>query len=529
MTHIGFFSRSFLLVAVLSAGILGAVAICTWAGYRIAPVQASQPSNNTSAQSGAGLSGDVVSSVPYPNCRFGVGGSVNGFDVAALNVGWHLDFATRFSPSRPNGAEYVQIVRLAPTSNGFTFDPITDTLYAIIANNPGSIWLIGNEPDSIWQDKLLPETYARAYHHLYHLIKQRDSTAQVGIGGLVQPTPLRFQYLDRIWQAYLHYYGERLPTDLWNVHSYILREIDASDPEAYPNGPYSVWGAYIPPGIAATRGIIYNESDMFSLSIFQQRLLDLRRWMADHGERDKPLYITEYGELFPYPPYMPGNDPDPYVDENGVPITEARVAAFMTSTFNWLQSASDPAFGYPADGNRLVQRWLWFSTNYPGYGGMLFNPNTAQRTQLGEAFYSYTRAISPEIDLMAVRLTAEPAALCDIGVPQTTTLKVLISNAGNISVSMPFTVSFYAGQPGAGALIASHIVTPTLNGCAATIEVTQTWSGLSSGANYAYVRVESDNQIGEIDKDNNLATGVVLVTNQRVYLPIGFRSYVSQP
>ena len=470
-----------------------------------------------------------TTSTNYPNCRFGVGGAVSGYDVASLNVGWHLDFGTQLSPNRPNGAEYIQVIDLKPALNGYAFTPPTSTLYQIMDQNHGSTWLIGNEPDGPLVDNLYPETYARAYHDLYYLIKQYDPTARVGIAAIIQPTPLRFQYLDRVWNAYQQYYGEPLSTDLWNTHSYILREIDPSDPEAYPNGPYMVWGAYIPPGISATRGILYNESDMFSLSIFQQRLLDLRRWMADHGERDKSLYITEYGELFPYPPYMPNGDPEPYVDENGVPITEARVAAFMTGTFNLLQSASDPGVGYPADGNRLVQRWLWFSTNYRGYGGMLFDPDSRQRSQLGNAFYTYTHAISSGVDLLAVRVTADPPVFYDDGQPHTTTLKALISNVGNISVNVPFTVSFYAGQPESGTIIGSHSVTSALSGCAATLDITQTWPGLSSGANDIYVQVDTDNQVSEANEDNNIAPGVVLVTNQRAYLPIVLRGSAFLP
>ncbi len=107
---------------------------------------------------------------------------------------------------------------------------------AAVLANPGATWLIGNEPDSPVQDNLLPELYARAYHHLYTLIKSYDATARIGAGGIVQPTPLRFQYLDRVLAAYRAYYHQTLPADLWNIHSYILREITADDPLAISDG-----------------------------------------------------------------------------------------------------------------------------------------------------------------------------------------------------------------------------------------------------------------------------------------------------
>jgi len=463
----------------------------------------------------------------YPNCRFGVGGDVEGYDVTSLNIGWHLNFGSQSNPPHPNGAEYIQVIRLAPTVGGYVFIPTTSTLYLIMDQNPGSTWLIGNEPDSPWQDKLTPETYARAYHHLYYLIKQHDPSAKIGAGAIVQPTPLRFQYLDRVWNAYHQYYGEWLPADLWNIHSYILREIDASDPEAYPNGPYGVWGAYIPPGITATRGILYNESDMFSLAIFEQRLVDMRRWMADHGQRDKPLYITEYGELFPYPPDISG---DPYVDEKGVPITEERVMSFMTGTFGILLNKSDPLIGHPADANRLVQRWLWYSVSDTTFGGALFDPVSHQRRPLGNMFYTYTHVITPAVDLLAVRVEAIPAAISDTGQLQTVTLKATISNIGNISIAQPITVAFYAGQPPGGTLIGSmQVITANLSGCAATTSVSVTWPGLGAGAHTMYIWVDPEDVIGEASESNNVITGFALIATQRIFLPIITKAYSSTP
>ena len=71
----------------------------------------------------------------------------------------------------------------------------------------------------------------------------------------------------------------------------------------------------------------------------------MRTWMADHGYRDTPLWVTEYGILMP-------------ADYGFSP---ARVAAFLVATFDDFRTACDPALGLPTDGNRLVQRWLWFS------------------------------------------------------------------------------------------------------------------------------------------------------------------------
>ncbi|HLF27034.1 MAG TPA: CARDB domain-containing protein [Anaerolineae bacterium] len=472
----------------------------------------------------AALTADArILSANYPNCRFGVGEPVSGYTVTPLNIGWHMDWSTQLTPSRPNGAEYVQVIRLAPDlDSGYRFTPVTQTLYTIIDQNRGATWLIGNEPDSPWQDNLAPETYAQAYHHVYTLIKQRDPSARIGAGGIVQPTPLRFQYLDRVLNTYRQLYDEPLPADLWNTHSYILREIDASDPQAQPKGPYEVWGAFIPPGMTATRGVLYEKSQMFSLGIFRQRLIDFRTWLRDRGYRDTPVYVTEYGELFPYPPDTPGGGF--HYDEMGMPITEARVAAFMTGTFNVLLNLTDPNIGYAADNNRLVQRWLWYSVSDTELGGALFDPGTHQRRQLGNVFAAYTSALSPTVDLLAVRVLAEPAAINYTGKLVATTLKATVSNIGNVSTTGWITIAFYAGYPPTGTLIGSpRVIKSGLGGCAGTVEVTRTWSNLGAGAHPMYVVVDPGHTIDEANDDNNSATGFALVATRRVFLPIATR------
>jgi len=441
----------------------------------------------------------------YPNCRFGVGGGVNGFAVADLNVGVYMDWSARTAPLRPNGANYIQMVQIkADLIAGYRFSPTTDTLYLIMDQNPGAVWLIGNEPDSPWQDDLLPETYARAYHHLYDLIKQHDPSVTIGAGSIVQPTPLRMQYLDQVLDAYRNLYGESLPADLWSIHSYILSET---------TNCFS--GACIPPGITATQGILYKRYDMFSTAIFQQRLIDFRTWMRDRGYRDTPLYITEFGELYPYPPYIAS----PYDDEAGGYITEDRVATFMTGTFDILLNLSDPSIGYPADANRLVQSWLWYSVSDPGYGGLLFDPTDRKRRPLGDVFAAYTQAISPSVDLLAVRVLADPGAISYTGQLETTTLKALVSNIGNISITAPITVAFYSGTSPTGTLIGSQVITTGLGGCARTVEVSATWAISEAGAHPMYVQIDPDDMINEVSKGNNGATGFALIATQHVYLP----------
>ena len=446
---------------------LGAAVIVAWLGLALVGGGLAVHARFDNSQTVSQARSPLTLGWNFPNCRFGIGGDTQPFSVTALNIGWSMDWNARLNAPRPNGAEYVQVVTIKPATGGYVFTPPTSTLYAIQDQNPGATWLIGNEPDSPWQNNLRPETYARAYHQLYYLLKQHDSSARVAAGNIVQPTPLRMQYLDRVLQAYRQTYNESLPADLWSIHSYILREIDPADPEAAPFGPLEVWGAYIPPGMTVTRGVLYTYSQQYDLTIFRQRLLNFRTWMRDRGYQDTPLYITEYGTLFPYVPYI---TPPNYQDEYGSDMDEARAAAFMTGTFSVLRQLTDVNVGYAADGNHLVQRWLWYGVSDASYGGLLFDPATHTRRPLGDVFAAYTSAIAPEVDLLAVRLTTDPLGAIDIRQPQTVTVRAQVSNAGNISATPPLTVEFYSGYAPTGTLIARRAITAPLQGCGTAVE-----------------------------------------------------------
>ena len=294
--------------------------------------------------------------------RFGVGvpiGPISDYVVENLGIGWYLDWNVRLAPARPAGIVFWQMVRLSAKG----FRPDAETIRAAARANPGSTWLIGNEPDVIWQDNVTPERYAELYHELYGLIKEVDPGAKVAIGGVSQPTPLRLRYLERVLVAYQERFGRPMPVDVWNAHNFILREERDS------------WGVSIPPGFEEDAGTLYEIHDHDRLDIFRDQLIAFRRWMAEHGQRDKPLVVSEYGVLMPA--------------EYG--FDQARVQAFMYDTFDLFLTLTDTELGYLADGNRLVQWWCWYSladTMYPT--GNLFDPAVKTPTPLGLAWTRYT-------------------------------------------------------------------------------------------------------------------------------------------
>ena len=153
---------------------------------------------------------------------------------------------------------------------------------------------------------------------------------------------------------------------MWNIHTFILREERVS------------WGVSIPPGFDMDQGILWEIEDHDDMALFQQQVVDFRRWMARNGQREKPLIVSEYGILMP--------------PEYGFPLET--VTNFMQETFDYLLNARDDEIGYPVDDNRLVQKLAWYSlsdTVYPT--GNLLDPLTGELTPLGQFFADYAAGL----------------------------------------------------------------------------------------------------------------------------------------
>ena len=296
--------------------------------------------------------------------RFGVAAAAG--DVApALNLdlsfGSYLNWKLHANPPRPQGVQFWQMIRLSEAGHR----PDLATIAQVIDSQPGSFWVIGNEPDVPWQDNVTPQRYAEIYHELYYFIKGRDPSALLVIGGVTQPSPLRLAYLDTILDSYQARYGTKMPIDVWNVHAFVLHEERDS------------WGVGIPPGMGDDLATPYEIGDHDNLAIFRQNLINFRAWMAARGYRDRPLVVTEYGILLP--------------NDYGFP-PEA-IASFMTSSFDFFLTAANDT-GYPPDNNRLVQWWFWFSLyDYPDYPtSNLYDRPSGQLTLIGQAFRDYVNA-----------------------------------------------------------------------------------------------------------------------------------------
>ncbi len=275
------------------------------------------------------------------------------FQWPADRPGWYLNWSVDLNHDAIRKG-YTGPLYLEPpmvTGLGMSFMPMIrvkddkivlplETIRALAAAHRGHLWLVGNEPDVRWQDNTTPAAYAVAYHDIYQTIKQADPAAQIAIGGISQVTPLRLRYLERILAEYRKRYGVMLPADVWNIHTFVLREEAGS------------WGVDVPPSFEDIEaGVLWEIADHDNLRLVENQVRLMRRWMAGQGERQKPLIITEYGILMPA--------------DYGFP--PERVAAFMRGSFDLFDTLRDSSLGYSADEERLVQRWVWFSSRFHLY------------------------------------------------------------------------------------------------------------------------------------------------------------------
>ncbi len=457
-------------------------------------------------------------------------------------AGWTLDFSAH-APVPGVVAEYAQILRVKQNKNGCTYldgysitPALTeDGLGAVIRAAPGSLWLVGNEPDRGpdpgqcqygAQDDTFPEVYAHAYHDTYAFIKQRDPTARVAIAGLVQVTPGRLQYLDKVWAEYVRKYGGPMPVDVWNMHLYILSE---AQPNGQPNGIANIaLGTDASLAKRESGGdpklcadpMVYCFAEHDNMAIFDQQIRAMRSWMKNHGQQNKPLILSEYSILWPYV-IDPGGGC--YLqDENGNCFTPQRANQFMTNTFNYFETATDPALGYPLDGNRLVQRWMWFSA-YMDRGAPISNLLTSSLdalTPVGQHFQTEVNSRPGDVNLLPGAAAGIPARISAPGDTATVTLYAEVFNNGGLAVTAPVVVTFYADsaltQPIGSATINSGVA-----GCASrATRVSTTWAGRPQGTHSFWVKVDASNSVSENNENDNVATGTVAVYRYGNFLPI---------
>lgn len=513
-----------------------------------------QPTANLFAQTQLSSEGTVS------NCRYGLAAlgnaQINTMDT--FGAGAHLGF-TFSAPPAPNNADFFPMITFHQNKDfstgeyldGYTTIPnITSTnpsnqaaLRYWLEQNPGSVWILGNEidrgPDEgqtmSGQDDLQPYWYAVAYHDVYKYIKTYDPTATVATAALVQVTPARLAYWDEVWDAYQTEFGTEMPVDVWTMHLYILPEVKTSGaPNGIANYPVglaelgydpAVWGRYESGGNAALcpQDNVYCFAEHDDMTVFAEQITDMRQWMKDHGQQQKPLLITEYSLLYPF---EDDGGSCFLQDEYGNCFEPDRVQTFLENTFAYLESEADPNLGYALDGNRLVQQWFWFAIHHEGPGSVsnLFDDVAlTQVSQIGTAYANWVNATTVTQNLVTIEASNAvvqiPAGSTDVDVA----IRTWFTNNGNLRITDSFDVTFYSNA-GLTNVIGTATISPAgnpLQGCA-VIEFTAdtTWNDLTEGTYTYWASIDDGNAISETNEGDNVISGTVIVTDNWLGLPV---------
>ena len=495
-----------------------------------------------------------AATTPYPNCRYGVVAGATEpqeFDlIENLSAGWYMDFGRQMSPRGAPELEYVQLLHISqdrPVEDpfedpcgpdyGYVITPAltAEGLGALVTANPDTVWVIGNEPERIRQDDVCPQQYAEAYHDAYHFIKAWDPTAKVAVAGLVEVTPGRLQYLDIVRDTYQEKYGRSMPVDVWTMHIYILPETGDGDAHiALGTDPELAIGHSFDCSDPDT--LCHAEHD--DIDLFIEQVVRMRRWMKRNGYQDKPLLLTEYGVNLPYH-YPTEENPDGrcavercdegpsvycFCDDNDETFHPERVADFMEATFDYLEGAVNSNLGYPDDGYRMVQQWMWYRVYTdppePGHASNLAEPeNGYAMTVPAQRWHDYVANVAPQFNLLADTVPAVVGKVLGAGDRATVTLSGAVLNNGNAAVDLETTVTFYS-DPDLTSPIGSAVLTG-LGGCARRQAIlTTTWPSLSVGLHPFWFEVDSLGAVVESDETDNVGQGVVLIATRQLFLPL---------
>ncbi|MBM4431280.1 MAG: DNRLRE domain-containing protein, partial [Chloroflexi bacterium] len=331
------------------------------------------------------------SEVLHPEKRIGfVAFNLSAYDLSRLHAGFcKLEDRGPGSYYKSSlGLDFCTVLRVGPQFYQAP-DPATywTWLERTIIASPGNLWFIGNEPENPCRGERTAAQYAEIYHKMYYFIKEHDSCAQVGIGGVVLPSAIRIRWLEKVLNTYRQLYGEPMPVDVWNTHALLLSECPGScqtgDPSVcWPDPPIEppCGGAHVPREFWCEKGRYFSPADQARADLFEALIWDFRRWMATREEaRNKPLIITELG-------VFPGVQGDTFPHE--------AINQFMAGIFDFMLNTSDPDVGYAPDGYRLVQRWTWYSVSDRGFNGFLFH-QSGELTDFGLNMANYTARFLP--------------------------------------------------------------------------------------------------------------------------------------
>jgi len=449
-------------------------------------------------------------------CHFGITApyGVAGYDLSILGVDSYLDWSHTRTSSVAANIQYYPMTRVSDS----TYERDLQALPSLLTANPGATWIIGNEPDSevTYQDHISAETYAERFYEMAILIRLNDPTAKIAFGTIIQPTPVRLYYLTKVIDRLSQLAGDTGDShanalaliDIYSIHAFILNE----QPLYVPNCN-NCWGAGVPVGYDPTTGWpayqVIGGTQTYDINLFKEGVIAFRQWMKALGEQSKPLWITEYGSLFP----------------TWLDVSELVTATYMEQTFNFMLGTKDPNLGYLDDDNRLVQKWFWYSLNedVKKFGGSLYNQQNHQLTTVGDHFIKYNPPITsvpvtdPDVYIDSSSPTITPSSI--IGQqPNHFNYKISIK-VGN-TVSNDRLTGVQVDLLLAGSVVGS--VKTDLPRCAGKLQVSFNVNNLLAGESYTFTaRVSPISGNGtDIDLSNNEMTFLTMVTNTNAVVTV---------
>lgn len=558
------------------------------AGQRAAGDGTPAPLGAPQEQPAAAGSLMAASALTTTSCRYGVGLIYDSYTALpwaqTLNAGWYANFGAQRFSGDGRKVDYAPILRLKQNRDGngnwlptYAFNPplveqyvggngqVQAGLGRIVADNPGQLWMIGNEVDvdNVVQDRMMPQLYAQAYHEAYYFIKRVDPSAKIAIAGLSMMTPGRLQYLTIVWDTYRALYGVDMPVDVWNMHLYILEERDPRNPNEYGDGKIALGtnpelaklSSQAEPSLCpnpATPNIdprpdVNCRSEHDSLPIFREQIESMRSWMKARGQQNKPLIVSEFGLLYPYlDEYnnpLPGGQCDFLQDEFGNCFDPTRVTNYLNGTISYMETTTNASLGYPADGNRLVQQWLWYSvitrptwsggsSNLIAHNYANYTPgDPAALTAMGQRYRQMAGAATGTFNLVGGIARDAAATIDPVTFKAGVDLVASFRNDGIMSVVAPFQVTFYS-DPGLTTVIGSTIYDPNSDGVVAgctwdgrnSNRAAIRWNDLAAGTYHYWAVIDSANAIAEpIETDNTTTMGTVTIYPHGVDIPVVYR------
>ncbi len=238
--------------------------------------------------------------------------------------------------------------------------------------------------------------------------------------------------------------------------------------------------------------IVVSVDDHDNLNLITQQIRDFRQWMLSRGQRNKPLINTEYGILM----------------TEDIGFDYPRVRSFMLNSFDaFLNGLVDPALGYPADDNRLLQEWFWFALAVNDFEGRtvhtgLFDTYTHAIKPLGTDYAGFVQPLHQDyVDLEVFDASVTPYWPIFAGEPSLLRIQSLLRNRGNLA-SAPFDVTFRAGY---GSLLATQPFTglPKRYDSGYMTTVAYDWRVVMSTPRGIKVSADENNQVVEPCQPNN--------------------------